>query len=475
MSTSTIPSVLPAQEPFIANAVPIPGPARLARHRSRPVRFLLFCWRFAVGAFLCMNFLSSVLVVGWLYRRMQGLVLRGWWKGSRLGRVGSFEDFCTRLGPAVPTTRPRWFLQEGAGLALRRPTSRGRKPGALRLLCRAFLVPWHSLWLNLRTGSLALFCTFLLTGWGCLLMTFSWEFGWLNSFHKGYELAYFGPLLGIAGILLFVASMLYVPMAQVHLAVTDDPRAFFDFPTIWRLIQTRPLLYVGLASFIGLISLPLEVFRVLPYTFDQIFPHLESASNAEVLEFFQRYRFACAAFLFAGLLGLQRFSAMVYRSAMTRALARGWISGNDLHPTLRTWLTQLELCPRTPLHPEPFKGGMGSLSWWVLGSLHLLIFGIAVILLFTAGPQAALVALAIWIGLWAVLGVAFLIFRRGLRQYVRFNAWQFALGALFWIWFLFVAKVYVSEFFHYHPVIGFMNHALIQLPCLDGVPGHLRE
>jgi hypothetical protein len=41
------------------------------------------------------------------------------------------------------------------------------------------------------------------------------------------------------------------------------------------------------------------------------------------------------------------------------------------------------------------------------------------------------------------------------------------------VWLGFVAKVYVGEFFNYHPVVGFVNHPLIQAPCCNYVPAHL--
>ena len=46
--------------------------------------------------------------------------------------------------------------------------------------------------------------------------------------------------------------------------------------------------------------------------------------------------------------------------------------------------------------------------------------------------------------------------------------------ALFLIWLAFFGpKVYVGEFLNYHPVIGLMNHPLIQFPAYDYIPqGH---
>jgi hypothetical protein len=53
-------------------------------------------------------------------------------------------------------------------------------------------------------------------------MLWSWEQGWINSFHGGYELAWFGPTMGFLGIFVFVGVMFYVPMAQAHQAVTGS-------------------------------------------------------------------------------------------------------------------------------------------------------------------------------------------------------------------------------------------------------------
>ena len=64
----------------------------------------------------------------------------------------------------------------------------------MRQAFRALRLPWHALWLNFKIGLQATLCTWLLVGWGCLIMVFSWNFGWLNSFNKGYEESLVGPL-----------------------------------------------------------------------------------------------------------------------------------------------------------------------------------------------------------------------------------------------------------------------------------------
>src|SRR5262249_8209538 len=226
MSTPSIPDVVPVHEPAILDVVPAQAPRRRVEPKEPSAFgtlvhalgiFLGWCWRIAVGSFFCMNLFTSVLVAGWTYRWMQARVLRGWWKRSCLREESSFEHFLAVLGPDAPVLRPRWFLQERPGAAMIRPTRDGRAPGRFRVMLRALKVPAHSLWLNFKVGLQALLCTWLLVGWGCLIMVFSWNFGWLNSFNKGYEESLIGPLSGLlVGIPLFIAAMFYVPMAQVH-------------------------------------------------------------------------------------------------------------------------------------------------------------------------------------------------------------------------------------------------------------------
>jgi hypothetical protein len=49
-------------------------------------------------------------------------------------------------------------------------------------------------------------------------------------------------------VALFVAAMVYVPMAQVHQAVTGDFRAFFEFRFVGRFIRARLRGYVFFAA-----------------------------------------------------------------------------------------------------------------------------------------------------------------------------------------------------------------------------------
>jgi hypothetical protein len=59
---------------------------------------------------------------------------------------------------------------------------------------------------------------------------------------------------------------------------------------------------------------------------------------------------------------------------------------------------------------------------------------------------------------------------RGGRWFLR-RACGFSLYGV--IWLVFVVFLYVSEFFTYHPYIGFLNQQQIQLPAFDYLPSGL--
>jgi hypothetical protein len=399
-------------------------PALFRRLARRTLRAAGWLGRWLVGAALCLNTFTSILVVGWTYRWLQGLVLRGWWKKSRLARDGTFDDFCAGLGPGAPVPRPRWFLRERVGSYLGRPGPGGRPAGRLRRALRLLTVPWYALWLNLKTGVAGVFCTYLLTGPGCVMMYFGWEYGWLNSFNKGYEQPLSGLFISLLGIALFTLSMVYVPMAQVHQAVTGEARAFFDFRFVWRLVRARPAAHCGLALLTGLAALPLAVLKSLPFA-PNFFGNDPSLSDAEVLERFQWYLFGCCLLLFPTLLLVRRAAARLYRAAVLKVLRRGDVTRAELHPVLARWLDRLGMMPV----PLASRAGLGRV---VVGS-----------------------------GRWVYRLALYLL--------------------LVLLWLPFTAQSYVGEFFLRHQdegvtrPTGFLNHPLIQLPAFDFVPRRLRE
>src|SRR5262249_9371753 len=154
------------------------------------------------------------------------LVLRGWWKESRVAVETPFEELCAELGVVGC---PRWFLRERPG---------GR--------------PWEAAWLNLKAGVQALFCTFALIGPGCGLASAARGLGWFDSFWRSRFFALRTGAGNLPGVLLLIVSLIYLPVAQIHQAVTGDVWAFFDFRFLRRLVHARPGGYVGLTAVVAL-------------------------------------------------------------------------------------------------------------------------------------------------------------------------------------------------------------------------------
>jgi Protein of unknown function (DUF4013) len=417
----------------VPESVPLPTSRRIQftyRHVEAVIRVacrlavvsLGWAWRVAVGAVFCTNLFLSILVVGWLYRWMQWRALNVWWRQSRAAKEGSFEDFCDSLGLDSPTPRPRWFLRDHfrwhrIQQEMKAPTWDGEPPGFLRLAARAVVVPVRALWLNFWVGLKALFCTYSLTCWGCLLMTWAWEYGGLNSFNKGYEQAWVGQTFSLLGVLLFVAALFYVPMAQVHQAVTGDMRAFFDFRFLWQLIRARLTAYVIYAGlFIG-IALVFEMLKTAPL----FMPWCDLSGDPTPAELrtclacLAAYYLVCGFLLFLTLLLTRRVAVSIYCSAVLKVLRRGRVRHEELHPKLGRWLDRMGVLP-------------------------------AVI------PQREGAVLAL---------------RKTGRLFYRWALWT----VLFFLWMGFAApKQYVGESLNYHPVLGFMNHPMIQFPAFDYIP-----
>ncbi len=380
-------------------------------------------WRLAACTFLMMSYVGAVLVVGWMNRWLQGRILRSWWRQSKLRDTTSFEEFLAGLGPDAPVLRPRLFLRDRFDSTelraeVERHTADGEPPGLVRVVFRAVFAPLRSLWLNLKLGGLAVLATFLLVGWGCALMTFSWEFGWNNSFQKGYEQYHVGPATGVTGLLLFIAATCYVPMAQAHLAVTGDFKAFFEFRFVWRLIRARLTAYVAFAGVFVNVAVFFEILKVAPAFFDGYGPYAP-LSDGEFLWRMRLYYFVCSFFLLMALLLARFVMAHVYRSAVLKVLRRGRVTREELHPRLRDWFDRLGLVPA--VQPVPA---------------------------------------------WA---------KRSARAFVRWGYRRALFVVLFLAWFGFIAKVYVGEFLHYHPYVAFLNHPLIQVPCVNYVPPELEQ
>ena len=273
---------------------------------------------------------------------------------------------------------------------------------------------FRPLWDNLRIGVAAAFNVFVLTGPGAALWLFSWYDGWNNSFTKGYEQAEVGPLLGLAGTGLFMIAMCYVPMAQARQAATGDWRRFYDFREVWTLVRVRRGALAALAVAFALLGAPVMLFKTAPMVMDRSEGYA-TLSDAQVLEQLRFWYLVTGAFLFAAVVWLRGRAATIYADALRDAVGAGAFPVDALGPVERAAFARLGW-----LTPEP------------------------------QAPRSLAVR--------ALLGTG--------RRVASFAAYAVALLA----WFAFVAQIYVSEFFNFHPIVGWLNQPLVQLPWFRYLP-----
>jgi len=374
---------------------------------SRTRRLLGFLAKYFLGMVFCQSLPTSFLVVGWSYRLAQRAALKRYWRLSGVNTAGeSFAAWlCRDASLRYLDQAPAWFLaQPDAGGVVAAPS------GAIRALGVKLA---HSLWLNFKIGFLAVVNTWVLTVPGCVLWWFAWHAGWHNSFNKGYEQAAVGPLTGVLGVLLFIAAMFLLPLAQARQAVTGEWRSFYQFRLVWRLIRSRWLDCLLLAALYSALSVPVMLLKTLPVFLPQMSSSLNhlTADQAEV--FLKSYYFWSALVLFPAYLWLRLAAARVYAHGVVAALKSGALVAGDLAAIERDWLQRVGFCAPV-LSSQVRRSGLRRIG-----------VGVTTI--------SASFVLAI-------------------------------------IWFTFVAQIFISEFFNYHPVVGWLNQPLVQLPWLRYLP-----
>jgi hypothetical protein len=424
------PPVIVASPPKVEPAPEKPKP-KVEKPRATPPAprrganpfVVLITWiaRFVIGVLMIANFfplsfITAIAAFGWLQRRMQAIALRGWWKESPRRGEGSFQDFCDSLGLDAPVERPRWFWRERMGATFAKINKDSSFGGFLRFALTTVTLPIHSLWLNFKVGIAGLFTTYLLTGWGCSIMMFSWYFGWYNSFNKGYEDAFLGLTSGVLGSFLLILALIYVPMAQAHQAAAGEIAAFFQFRVVARLILTRLTAYLILIMGLAFVTLVFGIPRV--FLLGDTFPaNQEGVTPRQAYFILEGYWFGVSIFFFFSLLVLRTVAALVYRSAMLKAVRSGTIVASNLPPRLALWFEKLDIVPQL-LAPQP---------------MLLTLF----------------------------------------RKVVGWNYRACLFAAIFLFWLLFVIWFYASYFLVFSEYRGILNHPVVQVPCIDWTPWHL--
>lgn len=371
--------------------------------------FAIFAWKLVIGAAFCQFLPTSILVVGWTYRLMQRTALKQWWRAS--GGAQHEPDFRKYLESNPSAARfasyPTWFNAPkeievtNSGIRARL----NRSLGGLKQ--------------NAVIGFLGLVNTWVLTLLPMLLWQFGWYAGWDNSFNKGYEQFSAGQQISLSGIGMFLLTMLYVPMAQARQAVTGEWRSFYDFKTVWRVIQQRRLFCLILAALFSLVAFPLRVLMMIPVGFPIGDQTRESMTDAQLLDFIQNYYFWVSMAGFLGFVAVRIVVARVYASGIALAVRAGTVPIDALRGFELRAVTQL---------------GLAQIA------LQLSPSFVTRVAIRTARP--------VW---RAAATLATLV-----------------------VWFTFVAQLYVSQFINYRPpTYGFMNQPIIQAPVFRYIPDAL--
>jgi hypothetical protein len=247
---------------------------------SWPVRALRGLADLAVGGFLCATPVTSVLALGWIARQAAAVQ--------------------TGAG------RPGWILgPRGAGWIV-------RLLGGLAANIRAGLVMFAglSVWTLPFT----------------LLWLLSWWAGWENSFAKGYEQAWVGPTVFLAGSVLALPVLALLPHVVTYAAGEGRFGAFFEFRPVFRLAGAAGWRGLWLAVLSVLAALPLFGLAALPVFVEQVFPNFARLAPAEQAALGEAMGLAAAAYAFAALWFLRdRTARLAVRPRPRARLAALWL------------------------------------------------------------------------------------------------------------------------------------------------------
>ncbi|MBV1903706.1 MAG: hypothetical protein KUG58_08730 [Marinosulfonomonas sp.] len=236
-----------------------------------------------VGTLLSLSALGSVILLGWLMAlmRRRALLVAGL--------------------PLVEHDHPRWLLSSS------HDTFPKRLAGGLGG--------------NISRGVAAAASLAIATFPFAVFWMVAWWAGWENSFNKGYEYAFVGPMVGFAGILLFAVVMVFVPMALVHQVVEQRPFSFFELRRVRSVVSHTGPSYILWAAACVILSFPIFLSRALPAFAEDFFPAISELTIDEAAGVKLAISLAVGLYLFVTLMFLKRWSAGIYARAAKRAAA----------------------------------------------------------------------------------------------------------------------------------------------------------
>lgn len=282
-------------------------------------------------------------------------------------------------------------------------------------------------------GLQGLAASWLVTAPAVVLWAFAWHAGWNTSFQKVYEQAAVGPLLGLAGCLLFCLLAPPTVVAQARHAATGDWRTGVDLPFAWRLCLRRPVASVVLAGLYAVAALPLTLAVILP-AFLGSQPFLEGKSDAELRDFLGWYILGVTAVGLFAFRGLRLVAGRLYADALHLCVIEGVVAVERLHPAERRALT-----------------GSGEV-------------------VAESGPgPGTLVSGSIGPGFSAARSAPPVLLRRA-----RVMAGVLGLAVAGVLWFGLVAQVFVGAFAHDRGPGQWLHQPLLHAPWWDATPSALR-
>ncbi len=252
-----------------------------------------------IAIVLALTPISAVLVLGWFMRVMRRET------AIALSRYSAPQQ-----------SRSQALLELSSSAAL---SSHAPFPGWFR-----------GVWLTFNSGLKGTFALAIATLPFGVLLLLSWWAGWENSFNKGYEQAWVGPLVALIGVILSVAILIHLPMALAHHASEGRIGAIWDLRRVRRLIARVRWRYTLLTLVTVSVAAPVYLAQIIPTFIENVFPHLASASAEELGAFAFQWHAAFTTYLIVVLLILRRWAARLYARAVLRNGIAGGFAGTVL-------------------------------------------------------------------------------------------------------------------------------------------------
>ena len=151
-----------------------------------------------------------------------------------------------------------------------------------------------------------------------VVLLLAWWAGWENSFNKGYEQAWVGPLVSLIGVIIALFVLIHLPMSLAHHAAEQRIGAIWELRVIRQLIARVRWRYLALSLVSIALAAPLFLAQILPTFIENIKPELATASAEEVQQFAHLWHLGFTAYLIVMLVILRRWAARLYARALVR-------------------------------------------------------------------------------------------------------------------------------------------------------------